>query len=110
MTVPHLDRLGRNFGLVFNSENVDRRAAFLHWLEPYRVPLDRLPEFDERETQAGSYSTEGEDIFFRWWVVGNDVIGRPVLPNATDSGLPPERDVGYLIPSSALREMPKRAA
>lgn len=78
-------------------------AAFREWIAPYSVPLSDLPR--PADWWGPYFSTEGVDIWFHWAVLGDELVGRPQVPNITD--LPRNADVGYRVPLDELPNAPK---
>lgn len=93
------------FSFCVGPATPHRVEAFNAWLVPFTVPKETLPEMPENP--VGACSVDGWIYFFQWYVdlSGAFVIGRPIVPNAGDCNLPPNKAIGYRIPGSALESM-----
>lgn len=80
-------------------------AAFRKWIAPYAVPLSDLPQ--PADWWGPYFSTEGVDIWFHRAVIGDELVGRPQVPNLTDL---PRDEIGYRIPLTELRRAPNAAS
>ena len=78
-------------------------AAFRDLIAPYAVPLSGLPQ--PADWWGPYFSTEGVDVWFHWAVIGDELVGRPQVPNIAD--LPRNPEIGYRIPLNELRRAPK---
>lgn len=102
----HVRRLCESFSTVEERYCIRQHAdAFRDWISKFVIPIESVPARPE-QAASGGYCAEGVDIFFTFWVDGDFLIGAPCLPNASDSGLPRDRESGYRIPLDSLREAP----
>lgn len=102
----YVRRLCDSFRLAEMRDCIRQHAeAFGEWLSPFAVPVESIPEW--REDAVGGYCTEEIDIYFLFWIDGDFVFGKPYVPNATDSNLPRDKSIGYRIPVTSLRAVPK---
>ena len=101
-----IGRFLEGFRLAESGEGREQQvAAFRQWIAPYAVPLSDLPQL--ADWWGPYYSTEGVDIWFHWAVIGDELVGRPQVPNITD--LPRNAAVGYRVPLDELPNAPKSA-
>ena len=79
------------------------------WLSRFAIPVDDLPSPPEGAESYHSIERDGVFLlpFFNWWIDDETVIGRPIVPNQTESGLPRNPSVGYRIPLGELKYAPK---
>jgi hypothetical protein len=104
----HITRLCNSFRSVEERYCIRTHAdLFRDWINQFRVPVEELPPRPNETSGQGGYCAEGLDIFFVFWIAEEWLFGAPNVPNASDSGLPRDKTIGYRIPLDALKAVPK---